>query len=125
MASLRFRDLLRTKPQSLSIQGHILRGISWRAQTYVSGQSWGVCCPGVSTRPSKKHWAFRCLEIGESGIERTTLGQTMESRFSSPIMDRFHPFLITLLISSWPCFDWILCPMQLATTTTSLTRSGT
>ena len=30
MASLRFRDLLRTKPESVSIQGHILRGIPWR-----------------------------------------------------------------------------------------------
>ena len=41
LASLRFRDLLRTKPESLSIQGHILRGISWRTKTSVSGQPWG------------------------------------------------------------------------------------
>ena len=33
MASLRFRDLLRTKPTSISLQGHILRGISWRTKT--------------------------------------------------------------------------------------------
>ena len=31
MASLRFRDLLRTKPDSLTVQGFILRGISWIA----------------------------------------------------------------------------------------------
>ena len=52
MASLRFRDLLRTKPSSISLQGHILRGISWRTKTSVSGQPWGVCCLGISTRPS-------------------------------------------------------------------------
>ena len=33
----RSRDLLRTKPETLSIQGHILRGISWRTKTSVSG----------------------------------------------------------------------------------------
>ncbi len=41
MASLRFRDLLRTKPDSLSVQDFILRGISWRTKTSVSGQPWG------------------------------------------------------------------------------------
>ena len=52
MASLRFRDLLPTKPESLSIQGRILRGISWRTKTSVSGQPWGVCCLGFTARPS-------------------------------------------------------------------------
>ena len=61
MASLRFRDLLRTKPDSLSIQGHILRGISWRTKASVSGQPWGVCCLGITTRPSAKHWVFPFL----------------------------------------------------------------
>jgi len=42
MASLRFRDLLRTKPLSISLQGHILRGISLRTKTSVSGQPWGL-----------------------------------------------------------------------------------
>ena len=69
MASLRFRDLLRTKPESLTIQGHILRGISWRTKTSVSGQPWGVCCPGITTRPSNKHWIFRFLEVVESGTQ--------------------------------------------------------
>ena len=54
MASLRFRDLLRSKPEALSIQGHILRGISWRTKTSVSGQPRGVCCLGV-TSPSTGH----------------------------------------------------------------------
>ena len=62
VVSLRFRDLLRTKPATLSIQGHILRGISWRTKTSVSGQPWGVCCLGVTIRPSVRHWVFRFLE---------------------------------------------------------------
>ena len=69
MASLRFRDLLRTKPESLTIQGHILRGISWRTKTSVSGQPWGVCYLGITTRPSNKHWIFRFLEVVESGTQ--------------------------------------------------------
>ena len=70
MASLRFRDLLRSKPESLSIQGHILRGISWRAKTSVSGQPWGVCCIGIFTRPSTGHWVFRFLEALQIGIDK-------------------------------------------------------
>ena len=71
MASLRFRDLLRTKPETISIQGHILRGISWRAKTSVSGQPWGVCCLGIVTRPSVKHWVFRFLEAIPIGIDKS------------------------------------------------------
>ena len=71
MASLRFRDLLRTKPDSLSVQGFILRGISWRTKTSVSGQPWGVCCLGISTRPSGCHWVSRFLEAIEIGITRS------------------------------------------------------
>ena len=71
MASLRFRDLLRTKPDSLTVQGFILRGISWRTKTSVSGQPWGVCCLGVSTRPSNCHWVSRFLEVISIGIERS------------------------------------------------------
>ncbi len=59
MASLRFRDLLRTKPESLTIQGHILRGISWRTKTSVSGQP---CWLGFTTRPSTGHWYFASLK---------------------------------------------------------------
>ena len=71
MASLRFRDLLQTKPETFSIQGHILRGISWRTKTSVSGQPWGVFCLGVTTRPSVKHWVFRFLEAIQLGIEKS------------------------------------------------------
>ena len=71
MASLRFRDLLRTKPDSITIQGHILRGISWRPKTSVSGQPWGVCCLGIVTRPSVKHWVFRFLQAVQIGIEKS------------------------------------------------------
>ena len=68
MASLRFRDLLRTKPTSISLQGSILRGISWRTKTSVSGQPWGVCCLGISTRPSNGHWISTFLQTLEDGI---------------------------------------------------------
>ncbi len=71
MASLRFRDLLRTRPDSISIQGHILRGISWRTKTSVSGQPWGVCCLGIVTQPSTKHWVFRFLEAVQIGIDQS------------------------------------------------------
>ena len=71
MVSLRFRDLLRTKPETLSIQGHILRGISWRTKTSVSGQPWGVCCLGVTIRPSVRHWVFRFLEAIQIGIDKS------------------------------------------------------
>ena len=71
MASLRFRDLLRNKPESLSIQGHMLRGISWRTKTSVSGQPWGICCLGVTARPSTGHWVFRSLEALQIGIDKS------------------------------------------------------
>ena len=71
MASLRFRDLLLTKPETISIQGHILRGTSWRTKTSVSGQPWGVCCLGIVARPSVKHWVFRFLEAIQIGIDRS------------------------------------------------------
>ena len=71
MASLRFRDLLRTKPGTISIQSHILRGISWRTKTSVSGQPWGVCCLGIVARPSVKHWVFRFLEAIQIGTDKS------------------------------------------------------
>ena len=71
MASLRFRDLFGAKPDSLSIQGHILRGISCRTKTSVSRQPWGVCCFGITTRPSMKHWVFRYLEAVQIGIDQS------------------------------------------------------
>ena len=71
MASPRFRDLLRTKPGTISIQSHILRGISWRTKTSVSGQPWGVCCLGIVARPSVKHWVFRFLEAIQIGIDKS------------------------------------------------------
>ena len=72
MASLRFRDLLRTKPETLSIQGHILlRGISWRTKTSVSGQPWGVCCLGITARPSLRHWVLRFLGAIQIGIDKS------------------------------------------------------
>ena len=71
MASLRFRDLLRTKPASLSIQGRILRWISWRTKMSLSGQPWGVCCLGITTRPSVKHWVFRFVEAIQIGIDKS------------------------------------------------------
>ena len=71
MASLRFRDLLRSKPDSISIQGHLLRGISSRTKTSVSGQPWGVCCIGVTTCPSTGHWVFRFLEALQIGVDKS------------------------------------------------------
>ncbi len=61
---------LRTKPESLSIRGRILRGTSWRTKTSVSGQPWGVCCLGFTTRPSTGHWVFRFLEALQLGIDK-------------------------------------------------------
>lgn len=94
MASLRFRDLLRTKPQSLSIQGHILRGISWKTKTSVSGQPWGVCCLGIVTRPTAKHWAFRFLEALQFCIERSRehWGPQWEPDFLLPSWTDSIPF---------------------------------
>ena len=71
MTSFRFRDLLRSKPESLSIPGHILRGISWRTRTSVSGHPWRVCCIGCATRPSTGHWVFRFLEALQIGIDKS------------------------------------------------------
>lgn len=98
MASLRFRDLLRTKLESLSIQGHILRGISWRTKTSVSGQPWGVCCLGITTRPSVKHWVFRS---DRNWQKSWLLGSPMAIPFSSPCsyhhalaLIRFYPNVV-------------------------------
>lgn len=94
MASLRFRDLLRTKPQSLNFHGFILRGISWRTKTSVSGQPWGVCCLGISTRPSKEHWVTKFLQVIESGLElsRAHWGQNWEPDFLLPAWTDTIPF---------------------------------
>ena len=94
MASLRFRDLLRTKPQSLSLQGFILRGISWRTKTSVSGQPWGVCCLGFSTRPSKEHWINKFLQVIASGLEisQAHWGSNWEPDFLLPSWTDTVPF---------------------------------
>ena len=94
MASLRFRDLLRTKPQSLSLQGFILRGISWRTKTSVSGQPWGVCCLGLSTRPSKEHWINKFLQVIASGLEisQAHWGSSWEPDFILPSWTDTVPF---------------------------------
>ena len=94
MASLRFRDLLRTKPETISIQGHILRGISWRTKTSVSGQPWGVCCLGIVTRPSVKHWVFRFLEAIQIGIDksRNHWGPQWSPHFLFPSWTDAFPF---------------------------------
>ena len=94
MASLRFRDLLRTKPTSISLQGHILRGISWRTKTSVSGQPWGVCCLGISTRPSNGHWISKFLQTLENGItqSQTYWGTDWEPDFLLPSWTDSIPF---------------------------------
>ena len=94
MASLRFRDLLRTKPDSLSIQAHILRGISWPTKTSVSGQAWGVCCLGITTRPSAKHWVFPFLEAIQIGLtkSREYWGEDWNPDFLSPSWTDTVPF---------------------------------
>ena len=94
MASLRFRDLLRTKPDSLCVQGHILRGISWRTKTSVSGQPWGVCCLGITTRPSDKHWVFPFLEAIEISLtkSREYWGENWNPDFLFPSWTDSIPF---------------------------------
>ena len=94
MASLRFRDLLRTKPLSISLQGHILRGISWRTKTSVSGQPWGVCCLGISTRPLNGHWISKFLQTLEHGItqSQTYWGPDWEPDFRLPSWTDSIPF---------------------------------
>ena len=94
MASPRFRDLLRTKPQSLSLHGFILRGICWRTKTSVSGQPWGVCCLGLSTRPSKEHWIHKFLQVIASGLEisQAHWGPSWEPDFILPSWTDTVPF---------------------------------
>ena len=58
------------KPLSISLQGHILRGISWRTKTSVSGQPWGVCCLGISTRPFQ--WTLDFQVLANSGTRHCT-----------------------------------------------------
>ncbi len=43
----------------------------WRTKTSVSGQPWGVCCLGIVTRPSTKHWVFPFLEAVQIGIDKS------------------------------------------------------
>ena len=47
------------------------RGISRRTRTSVPGQPWGVCCLGIISRPSVKHWVFRFLEAVQIGIDQS------------------------------------------------------
>ena len=94
MASLRFRDLLRTKPLSISLQGFILRGISWRTKTSVSGQPWGVCCLGISTRPTNGHWIHKFLKTLEHGVAQSQAywGTDWEPDFLLPSWTDSIPF---------------------------------
>ena len=100
MASLRFRDLLRTKPSSISLKGFILRGISWRTKTSVSGQPWGVCCLGIATRPSNGHWISKFLSTLDLALSKSQdhWGKEWEPDFLLPLMDRFSSILNALLL---------------------------
>ena len=97
MASLRFRDLLRTiKPESLSIPGHILRGISWRAKASVSGQ--------LGVDKSREKW-----------------GINWNHDF---ILDRFYPVLNSLLLSPCAGPHTIVQPISLAFACAPVTGAG-
>ena len=52
-----------TKPESLTIQGHILRGISWRAKASVSGQPWGVLPRASQLPPPQGIGYFASLKL--------------------------------------------------------------
>ena len=103
MASLRFRDFLRTKPETLSIQGHILRGISWRTKTSVSG---------LGSLLSRHFHSSFCEALTKVVITGAPSGH----QISFSLMDRRNPLLFTLFLPSRSCFDSILHPMQLANT---------
>ena len=94
MASLRFRDLLRTKPSSISFKGFILRGISWRTKTSVSGQPWGICCLGIATRPSNGHWIAKFLSTLELAVSKSKeyWGNDWEPDFLLPSWTDSIPF---------------------------------
>ena len=134
MASLRFRDLLRTKPESLSLQGRILSGISGRTKTSVSGQPWGVCCLGFTTRPSTAHWVFRFLEALQLGIDksRENWGANWTRDFLLPSWTDSIPFSpcsyhhALALIRFYSQFCWLsalLSPEQAANLSTHSMKS--
>ena len=51
-ASLRFGDIQRCRPDSVTLEGGVLRGLCWRTKTSRSGQPWGCLASGASGSPS-------------------------------------------------------------------------
>ena len=115
MASLRFRDLLRTKPESLTIQGHILRGISWWTKTSVSGQ------------PFTGHWVFRFLEALQLGTDKSRENwgtNWTPDVYITYILDRLCPIFNSMLLPPCSGSYTLLKPMLLAFPCSPYTRAG-
>ena len=51
-ASLRFGDVQRCRPDSVTLDGGVIRGLCWRTKTSRSGQPWGCLASGASGSPS-------------------------------------------------------------------------
>ena len=68
---------------------------------------WGVCCLGITTRPSMKHGVFRFLEAVQIGIDqsRDHWGTPWGPDFLLPSWNRFNPLLITSFLPSCTCFN--------------------
>ncbi len=81
----------------LSIQGHILRGISWTVP-------WSIT-----------NWYWQ---------KSRTLGPQLVPWFRTPFMGWLSPFFITTFLSPCTCSYQILLPMQLAFTSLTHTRAG-
>ena len=58
---LRWSEIQRCAPSSLTIDGHLLRGIAWRSKVAKSGQPFGCWTFGATLRPPDRGWAHHWL----------------------------------------------------------------
>ena len=59
--SLRFADVQRCSPASLTLEGHVLRGTCWSTKTTARGQPWGILACGATGERDSPAWAARWL----------------------------------------------------------------
>ena len=58
---LRFADLQRTAPSSIVLDGHIVRGLTWRSKVTRKGQPFGFWAFGLTMRPPDRGWGIAWL----------------------------------------------------------------
>ena len=65
---LRWEKLQRSSPNSLVLDGHVLRGVAWRSKTNRTGLPYGFWTFGLTARPPDLGWAHWWFEALQSWV---------------------------------------------------------